>query len=144
VTIWVTFTTLSLGRSDSLRSRRSEGFEKPTLKDPEGYRDAPPADHQGLTLPLRKTAGRGSSQRTRLSLRQKTEYRIIYFVEGALITVTIIGSREGIYKKARKDELSDIYLTEKRKGNAATGRSVARKVDRLNAGYKITAGTPPS
>ena len=33
---------------------------------------------------------------------RKPEYRIIYFVEGRTITVTLIGTREGIYKKARK------------------------------------------
>ena len=32
---------------------------------------------------------------------RRPEYRIIYFIEGKNITVTIIGSREGIYKKAR-------------------------------------------
>jgi mRNA-degrading endonuclease RelE of RelBE toxin-antitoxin system len=32
---------------------------------------------------------------------RRPEYRIIYFIEGIKITVTIIGSREGIYKKAR-------------------------------------------
>jgi len=33
---------------------------------------------------------------------RKPEYRIIYFIEGDLITVTLIGSREGIYKKAKR------------------------------------------
>ncbi len=33
---------------------------------------------------------------------RKPEYRIIYFIEGEIITVTVIGTREGIYKKARK------------------------------------------
>ena len=33
---------------------------------------------------------------------RKPEYRIIYFIEKQLITVSLIGSREGIYKKARK------------------------------------------
>jgi len=33
---------------------------------------------------------------------RKPEYRIIYFIEKQLITVTLIGSREGIYKKARR------------------------------------------
>ena len=33
---------------------------------------------------------------------RKPEYRIIYFVEGRLITVTLIGTREGIYKKAKR------------------------------------------
>ena len=33
---------------------------------------------------------------------RKPEYRIIYFIEKHLITVTVIGSREGIYKKARR------------------------------------------
>jgi Cytotoxic translational repressor of toxin-antitoxin stability system len=30
------------------------------------------------------------------------EYRIIYFIEGKVVTVTVIGTREGIYKKAKK------------------------------------------
>lgn len=30
------------------------------------------------------------------------EYRIIFFIEGDLITVTIIGTREGIYKRAKR------------------------------------------
>ncbi|MBI4823471.1 MAG: type II toxin-antitoxin system RelE/ParE family toxin [Nitrospirae bacterium] len=33
---------------------------------------------------------------------RKPEYRIIYFIEGRTITVTLIGTREGIYKKAKK------------------------------------------
>lgn len=33
---------------------------------------------------------------------RKPEYRIIYYVENELITVTIIGSRENLYKRARK------------------------------------------
>ncbi|MEW6053113.1 MAG: type II toxin-antitoxin system RelE/ParE family toxin [Nitrospirota bacterium] len=33
---------------------------------------------------------------------RKPEYRIIYFIEGKEITVTLLGSREGIYKKARR------------------------------------------
>ncbi len=33
---------------------------------------------------------------------RRPEYRIIYYLEGNMITVTVIGSREGIYKKARK------------------------------------------
>ena len=33
---------------------------------------------------------------------RRPEYRIIYFIEGTLITVTLMGTREGIYKKARK------------------------------------------
>jgi len=33
---------------------------------------------------------------------RKPEYRIIYFIEGKVITVTLLGSREGIYKKARR------------------------------------------
>lgn len=31
---------------------------------------------------------------------RKPEYRIIYLVEESLITVTLIGTREGLYKKA--------------------------------------------
>jgi len=33
---------------------------------------------------------------------RKPEYRIIYFVEGNSIIVTIIGTREGIYKRAKR------------------------------------------
>lgn len=33
---------------------------------------------------------------------RKPEYRIIYFVEGGLIIVTIVGTREGIYKRAKR------------------------------------------
>ena len=33
---------------------------------------------------------------------RKPEYRIVYFVEGKLITVTILGTRENIYKRARR------------------------------------------
>ena len=33
---------------------------------------------------------------------RKPEYRTIYFIEGNLITVTLIGAGEGIYKKARR------------------------------------------
>jgi mRNA-degrading endonuclease RelE of RelBE toxin-antitoxin system len=33
---------------------------------------------------------------------RRPEYRIIYYLEQNLITVTLIGSREGIYKKAKK------------------------------------------
>lgn len=33
---------------------------------------------------------------------RKPEYRIIYFIEGGIITVTLIDTREGIYKKAKK------------------------------------------
>jgi mRNA-degrading endonuclease RelE of RelBE toxin-antitoxin system len=33
---------------------------------------------------------------------RRPEYRIIYFVEENLITVTLIGTREGIYKRAKK------------------------------------------
>lgn len=33
---------------------------------------------------------------------RKPEYRIIYFIEENVITVTLIGTREGIYKKAKK------------------------------------------
>jgi mRNA-degrading endonuclease RelE of RelBE toxin-antitoxin system len=33
---------------------------------------------------------------------RRPEYRIIYYLEGNTITVTVIGTREGIYKKARK------------------------------------------
>ena len=33
---------------------------------------------------------------------RKPEYRIIFFVEDELITVTIIGTREGVYRRARR------------------------------------------
>lgn len=33
---------------------------------------------------------------------RKPEYRILYFVEDELITVTILGTREGIYKRAKR------------------------------------------
>jgi mRNA-degrading endonuclease RelE of RelBE toxin-antitoxin system len=33
---------------------------------------------------------------------RKPEYRIIYFIEQEMITVTVIGTREGIYKKVKK------------------------------------------
>lgn len=33
---------------------------------------------------------------------RKPEYRIIYFVEHNLITVTIIGTRENIYKRSKR------------------------------------------
>ena len=33
---------------------------------------------------------------------RKPEYRIIFYIEETLITVTIIGTREGIYKKAKR------------------------------------------
>lgn len=33
---------------------------------------------------------------------RKPEYRIIYFIEGELITVTILGTRENIYKRAKR------------------------------------------
>jgi mRNA-degrading endonuclease RelE of RelBE toxin-antitoxin system len=33
---------------------------------------------------------------------RKPEYRIVYHLEGRLITVTLVGSREGLYQKALK------------------------------------------
>ncbi|MCD6336362.1 MAG: hypothetical protein J7M27_13740 [Candidatus Latescibacteria bacterium] len=36
------------------------------------------------------------------SFGRKPEYRILYFVEGDQITVTIMGTREGVYKRARR------------------------------------------
>ena len=33
---------------------------------------------------------------------RKPEYRIIFYIEGTLITVTIIGTRENIYKRAKR------------------------------------------
>ncbi len=33
---------------------------------------------------------------------RKPEYRIIFYVEDQLITVTIMGTREGIYKRAKR------------------------------------------
>jgi len=37
---------------------------------------------------------------------RKPEYRIIFFVEADVITVTIIGTREGIYRRARRRKKS--------------------------------------
>ncbi|HID16752.1 TPA: hypothetical protein EYP26_00500 [Candidatus Bathyarchaeota archaeon] len=36
------------------------------------------------------------------SFGRKPEYRMLYFVEEDRITVTIMGTREGIYKRARR------------------------------------------
>ncbi|MDD5355448.1 MAG: type II toxin-antitoxin system mRNA interferase toxin, RelE/StbE family [Candidatus Omnitrophica bacterium] len=36
------------------------------------------------------------------SFGHKPEYRIIYFVEKGLITVTLIGSRENLYQRAKR------------------------------------------
>jgi len=33
---------------------------------------------------------------------RKPEYRVIYFVDGNVVTITLIGSRESIYKKAKR------------------------------------------
>ncbi len=33
---------------------------------------------------------------------RRPEYRIIYFIEGELVTVTILGTRENIYKRAKR------------------------------------------
>ena len=33
---------------------------------------------------------------------RRPEYRIIFYIENHLITVTIIGTREGIYKRAKR------------------------------------------
>ena len=33
---------------------------------------------------------------------RKPEYRIIYLIEGEIITVTIVGTRENIYKRAKR------------------------------------------
>lgn len=33
---------------------------------------------------------------------KRPEYRIIFFIEDDLITVTILGTREGIYKRAKR------------------------------------------
>ncbi|MFZ3048732.1 MAG: type II toxin-antitoxin system RelE/ParE family toxin [Desulfatirhabdiaceae bacterium] len=33
---------------------------------------------------------------------RKPEYRLIYYVENEIITITIIGSRENLYKRAKK------------------------------------------
>lgn len=33
---------------------------------------------------------------------RRPEYRIIYFIENNVITITIIGTREGIYRTAKK------------------------------------------
>jgi mRNA-degrading endonuclease RelE of RelBE toxin-antitoxin system len=37
---------------------------------------------------------------------RKPEYRIIFFVEGEVITVTVIGTREGIYRRAKSRKRS--------------------------------------
>jgi len=36
------------------------------------------------------------------SFGHRPEYRIIYFVEKSLITVTLIGSRENLYQRAKR------------------------------------------
>lgn len=33
---------------------------------------------------------------------RKPEYRIIYFIEKKVITVTLIGTREGVYKRVKR------------------------------------------
>jgi len=33
---------------------------------------------------------------------RKPEYRIVYLIEGSLVLVTIIGSRENLYRRARQ------------------------------------------
>ena len=33
---------------------------------------------------------------------RRPEYRIVYFIEGSLILVTIIGTRENLYQRARR------------------------------------------
>ncbi len=33
---------------------------------------------------------------------RKPEYRIIFYLDGQLIVVTIIGTREGVYKRAKR------------------------------------------
>lgn len=35
---------------------------------------------------------------------RKPEYRIIFYIEEDLVAVTIIGTREGIYKRAKRRE----------------------------------------
>lgn len=37
---------------------------------------------------------------------RKPEYRIIYYIEDDLVTVTIIGTREDIYKRAKRRKKS--------------------------------------
>ena len=56
------------------------------------------SDPNGLGFPLRGTLEGERSYH----FGRKPEYRIIYLVEEELITVTIIGSRENIYKRAKR------------------------------------------
>ena len=56
------------------------------------------ADPYGVGRPLRGTL-KGEQC---YHFGRKPEYRIVYFVEGELITVTILGTRENIYKRARR------------------------------------------
>ena len=56
------------------------------------------SDPSGVGFPLRGTLKGERSYH----FGRKPEYRIIYLVEEELITVTIIGSRENIYKRAKR------------------------------------------
>ena len=49
----------------------------------------------------KKLFGTLKGERT-YSFGHRPEYRIIYFVDKGLITVTIIGTRENLYKRAKK------------------------------------------
>jgi mRNA-degrading endonuclease RelE of RelBE toxin-antitoxin system len=56
------------------------------------------ADPYGVGRYLRGTLKGESSYH----FGRKPEYRIIYFIKGELITVTILGTRENIYKRAKR------------------------------------------
>jgi len=62
------------------------------------YLPAIQTDPYGLGTPLHGTL---KSERS-YHFGHRPEYRIICFIEGELITVTIIGTREGIYKRAKR------------------------------------------
>ncbi len=49
----------------------------------------------------RPLAGASNKERS-YHFGRRPEYRIIYFLEGHTITVTVIGTREVIYKKAKR------------------------------------------
>ena len=56
------------------------------------------ADPYGVGKPL---VGALKGERS-YSFGRRPEYRIVYFVEGDQITITIMGTREGIYKRAKR------------------------------------------
>jgi mRNA-degrading endonuclease RelE of RelBE toxin-antitoxin system len=55
-------------------------------------------DPYGVGVPLR---GALKGERC-YHFGRKSEYRIVYLIEEELITVTILGTRESIYKRARR------------------------------------------